>query len=202
MGKIVVPGDLLSDKPIRIENAIIDEGKTYSTVLGMFDSEKNTLIPLEGLWYPRHGDVVIGIITEERMSSYSVDLNAPYKGILIAKYTREEFSLGDIIEATVKELDETQTVVLMHERKLFGGKIIEIKPSKIPRIIGKENTMLTQLTEGTKSTIVVGMNGRVWIKGGDVALTTEAILKIEEEAHTAGLTDRIKEMLEKSKSGK
>jgi len=202
MGKIVVPGDLLSDKPIRIENAIIDGGKTYSTVLGMFDSEKNTLIPLEGLWYPRHGDVVIGIITEERMSSYSVDLNAPYKGILIAKYTREEFSLGDIIEATVKELDETQTVVLMHERKLFGGKIIEVKPSKIPRIIGKENTMITQLMQGTKSTIVVGMNGRIWIKGGDIALTTEAILKIEEEAHTAGLTDRIKEMLEKSKTEK
>ena len=87
----------------------------------------------------------------------------------------------------------------MRERKLYGGKIIDVKPSKVPRIIGKNNTMIKQLTEGTKSTIIVGMNGRIWIKGGDVALTTKAILRIQEEAHTSGLTDRIREMLEKSK---
>ncbi|MGB9732855.1 MAG: KH domain-containing protein [Candidatus Micrarchaeia archaeon] len=197
--EIVVPGDMILDKPMHMENTFIEDNKTYSAVLGMFDKEKKILIPLEGLWYPKHGELVVGIIVEERLSSYVVDLNAPYKGILVAKYVRDKLSVGDIIEATVKELDETKTVVLMREKKLYGGKIIDVKPSKVPRIIGKNNTMIKQLTEGTKSTIIVGMNGRIWIKGGDVSLTTKAILRIQEEAHTSGLTDRIREMLEKSK---
>ena len=197
--EIVVPGDMILDKPIHMENTFIEDDKTYAAVLGVFDKEKKVLIPLEGLWYPKHGELVVGIIIEEKLNSYVVDLNAPYKGILVAKYVRDKLSVGDIIEATVKELDETKTVVLMRERKLYGGKIIDVRPSKVPRIIGKNNTMIKQLTEGTKSTIIVGMNGRIWIKGGDVALTTKAILRIQEEAHTSGLTDRIREMLEKSK---
>ena len=197
--EIVVPGDMILDKPIHMENTFIEDDKTYAAVLGIFDKEKKVLIPLEGLWYPKHGELVVGIIIEEKLNSYVVDLNAPYKGILVAKYARDKLSFGDIIEATVKELDESKTVVLMRERKLYGGKIIDVKPSKVPRIIGKNNTMIKQLIEGTKSTIIVGMNGRIWIKGGDVALTTKAILRIQEEAHTSGLTDRIREMLEKSK---
>ncbi|MGC8662530.1 MAG: KH domain-containing protein [Candidatus Micrarchaeia archaeon] len=199
---IVVPGEIILDKPIHMENTFVEKDKTFAAVLGVFDNEKKVLIPLEGLWYPKHGELVVGIIIEERLSSYTVELNAPYKGILISKYVRDRLSVGDIIEATVKELDETKTVVLMREKKLYGGKIIDVKPSKVPRIIGRNNTMIKQLMEGTSSSIVVGMNGRVWIKGGDVSLTTSAILKIQDEAHTSGLTDRIKEMIEQSKKTK
>ncbi|MEM3416380.1 MAG: KH domain-containing protein, partial [Candidatus Micrarchaeaceae archaeon] len=103
--------------------------------------------------------------------------------------------IGDVIEAKVKEMDETNTIVLMYPRRLFGGKIIDIRPSKVPRVIGSGNTMINQLIEGTKSNIIVGMNGRVWVKGGNIALATKAILRVEEEAHTSGLTERIKEML-------
>ncbi len=36
----------------------------------------------------------------------------------------------------------------------------------------------------------------VWLKGGNIALATTAIRKIEDEAHTSGLTERIKNLLE------
>ncbi len=70
---------------------------------------------------------------------------------------------------------------------LYGGTILEIRPTKIPRVIGKNNTMVQQIAAMTKSTIVVGNNGIIWLKGGNVALATEAIRKIEDEAHTSGL---------------
>lgn len=198
MNRIVVPGEMLSDKPLRIENAIVQNNKTYATLLSLYDEEKGSLIPLEGLWYPRHGDNVIGIVEEAKLSTYTIDLNAPYKGLIIAKFSETKFMRGDIVEAMVKDLDSTKTVVLMRPRRLFGGKIVDVKPSKIPRIIGRNSVMIRQLTEGTKATITIGMNGRIWIKGGDVALATEAILKIQEEAHTSGLTERIKELLSKA----
>lgn len=199
MSRIVVPGELLAQTPLRIENAIIEDEKTYSTVLGIYNEERSSLVALEGLWYPIRGDIVIGIVEEARLNSYSVDLNSPYKGIIIAKFVETRLERGDVVECEVKEMDDTKTAVLMRPKKLFGGKVIDVKPSKVPRIIGKANTMVEQIRNGTKSTIMVGMNGRIWAKGGNVALATEAILKIGEEAHTSGLTERIKALLESNK---
>ncbi|MGI0141102.1 MAG: KH domain-containing protein [Candidatus Micrarchaeales archaeon] len=193
--KIVVPGEILADKQLRIENAIIEDNKTYSSVLGIYHEDRSSLIPLEGLWYPRRGDIVVGVVDDARLNSYSVELNAPYKGIIIAKFVETRLARGDVIEAEVKEIDETKTVVLMRPKKLFGGKIIDIKASKIPRVIGKANTMIQQIKDGTKSVVIVGMNGRIWAKGGDVSLATDIILKISEEAHTNGLTERVKALL-------
>ena len=82
-------------------------------------------------------------------------------------------------------------------RVLKGGMILKIKPIKVPRVIGKKSTMVKQISDSTKSQIVVGVNGVIWIQGGNAALAIEAILRIEEEAHVGGLTERIKLMLEK-----
>jgi exosome complex component RRP4 len=46
--------------------------------------------------------------------------------------------------------------------------------------------------------IFVTQNGRIWLKGEDLAherLLIEAIRKIASEAHTVGLTDRMQEFL-------
>ncbi len=196
MERIVIPGELIATHPIRSESTIVEGNNTYATVLSLFDEKNDTLIPLESVWYPKHGETVIGIIEEVKLNSYTVDLNSPFKGMVLSKFSETRFVRGDIVEATVRGIDETQTVMLMRAKALYGGKIIDIKPSKIPRVIGKSNTMLNQLMHGTKSLIKVGANGRIWIKGGDISLATEAILRIQEEAHTSGLTERIKEMLE------
>ncbi len=195
MKKLVMPGDILLNKPIRLEHTIVENGKTRAIVLGIFDEEKTSFIPLEGLWYPREEESVIGIIEEAKLNVYTVNLNAPYKGIIISKYTRDRIVNGDIVEAAVKELDKTGTVVLARPRVLHGGKVLYVKPAKIPRIIGSNNTMIKQLCSGTGSNIYVGMNGMIWMGGGDTDLATEAILKITKEAHISGLTDRISKML-------
>ncbi len=200
--EIKIPGDLLSDTPLKMKETLVQDGKTYATVLGIYDNEKRTFLPLESLWYPRRSDVVIGIIESARLNSYGVDINSLYKGILISKYEETKFNIGDVVEATVRELDETKTVVLQYPKLLQGGKIIDVRASKVPRLIGKDNTMLKELNSGTGSTIKVGMNGRVWLKGGDISLATEAIIKIQEEAHTSGLTNRIKGMLQDAAASK
>lgn len=200
--EIKIPGDLLSDTPLKMKETLVQDGKTYATVLGIYDSERRSFLPLESLWYPRRSDVIIGIIESARLNSYGVDINSLYKGILISKYEETKFNIGDVVEATVRELDETKTVVIQYPKLLQGGKIIDVRASKVPRLIGKDNTMLKELTAGTGSTIKVGMNGRVWLKGGDISLATEAIIKIQEEAHTSGLTNRIKSMLQEAAKNK
>lgn len=202
MRKLVVPGELLAEKILRLPDAIVENGKTYATVIGIFDDEKGTFIPLEGLWYPKTGERVIGIIDAARLNTMDVNLHSPYKGIIISKYSAEPIDNGDVIEATVKELDKTGTIVLTMPRKLRGGKTVYLKPSKIPRVIGSGNTMVKQINIGTGSNIVVGMNGLIWISGGNTDLATEAIKQIQEEAHVSGLTDRIAGMMKNNSSSK
>jgi len=82
--------------------------------------------------------------------------------------------------------------------KIEDGIIIEIQPSKVPRIIGKNGSMVSLLRQHTGCWIFVGQNGRVWIRGEseNISRLVEAIRKIEREAHTTGLTDRISKFLE------
>jgi exosome complex component RRP4 len=163
--------------------------------MGLFDDQTSSLIPLEGLWYPQSGEKVIGVVEEARLNTDNVALNAPCKGLIISKCSGANIVNGDILEATVKELDKTGTIVLIRPRVLYGGKVLAVKPSKVPRILGKNDTMVRQIAEGTKASISVGMNGLIWIKGGDSDLATKAIIQIQEESHVAGLTERIAKML-------
>ena len=199
MKEVVVPGEMVAETTARMENTYVENGKTYSKVLGLFDDEKKTLVALEGGWSPRIGDVVVGIVKAARNSVYEVNLDFFGRCLLIgSKFDRQTYKPGDVIEAEVKNIEDRTTLILWRPRNLYGGTMLEIKPTKVPRVIGKNNTMIEQIAQITKSSIVVGTNGLVWIKGGNVELATTVIRKIESEAHTSGLTERVKQMLESS----
>ncbi len=196
MQRIVVPGEKLEPKPLRIDEAFIDNGSTYSTIMSIYDDEKKVLVPLEGLWYPREGETVVGVVQEDKFNVLIVDLDSPYRGLIFAKDVSGDLAAGDIIEATVKELDKTKTVILGRPRKLAGGKILYVKPTRIARLLGKANSMIRQITTATQTSVTVGMNGLVWLHGGRMDLCTEAIIMIQQEAHTSGLTDRVAALLQ------
>ena len=81
--------------------------------------------------------------------------------------------------------------------KFRGGIIVDIAPTKVPRLIGKKGSMINMIKDKTQCKIVVGQNGLVWVKGDEdmEQLTREVIHTIEKEAHTSGLTNKIKNYL-------
>ena len=81
-------------------------------------------------------------------------------------------------------------------RKLIGGRILKITPSKVPRVIGKAGSMIELIKDKTKCQIIVGQNGVIWIKGEKESLASKTILMIEKESHISGLTDKITKFLE------
>lgn len=199
MRKVVVPGELVSEK--KVEGPVYeDDGKYYSLIYGLatYEGERVKLIPLEGRYMPKPGDLVIGVVQEARFFGYLVDIRSPYTGVLMANETREKFTEGDVISAKVKTVDEVKNVFLTSPRRLEGGRIIEIIPAKVPRVIGKKKSMVLMMKQLTGVQILVGSNGRVWLRGPweKMSKVIEAILMIEREAHTTGLTDRIREFLE------
>ena len=87
-------------------------------------------------------------------------------------------------------------------RKLIGGKIIQICAVKVPRVIGKQGSMVGMIKDATGCQIIVGQNGRIWVSGKnpeDELLATRAIALIEEKAHISGLTEVVKQFLDSNK---
>ncbi len=200
MRRISIPGDLVFDSPVRMENTYVQDGKTYSKIFGMYDESKGSIIPLEGSWNPDRGDTAVGIVTAVKNKVYIVDLLHFGKSLIVqGKYDDYRLEVGDLITGEVSDFENRRTVILKEIKKLEGGTVIEIKPKKVLRVIGKKSTMVNQIAHATGSEIIVGLNGLVWINGGNVALAIEAILKVEREAHVSGLTEIIKEFLENRK---
>jgi exosome complex component RRP4 len=57
--------------------------------------------------------------------------------------------------------------------------------------------MINMLKTELQTDIVVGQNGVVWVKGRPerMAIALDAIQQIQREAHTSGLTDRIRDTI-------
>ncbi len=206
---IVTPGDLLSEDPKQAgEGTYIEGGRVYSALYGLIEKrDKIRVIPLTGKYIPTKGDVIIGKVIDITFSNWIVDINSPYEALLhISEYPEKVdqssmdryIKVGDLIIAKVVDVDAAMKIELSmrddRSRVLRHGRIIDISHTKVPRVIGRNGSMISMLKKELNCSIFVGQNGRIWIRGEDemVDLATKAILKIEKEAHTAGLTDRIK----------
>ncbi|HUU78256.1 MAG TPA: exosome complex RNA-binding protein Rrp4 [candidate division Zixibacteria bacterium] len=226
---MVTPGEVIAEGDFTIGSHVYrKDKKIVSQVIGLVTIKDNqvSVVPLKGKYLPRVGDLVIGKIIDVSLSAWIVDIASPYPGIMrtsvsldrrfdpVKDQTRKLFDVGDVIVAKVFSFDRTRdpTLTLRQENrsggsspylgKLVGGRVIEVSPSKIPRLIGRRGSMISTIKQYTNSRMIVGQNGRVWFKGNsfeDEYLVLQAVEKIDREAHTTGLTDRIKEFLEEAK---
>lgn len=197
MSEIILPGEKVLDEPRRIEGCFVENGRTYASVVSLM--REGRVVPLKGHYVPVSGDYVVGIVKEEKFSGYVVDLHSPYEGTFSTRDVREEFRTGDLISAKIAEVSEVNEAFLIEPRKFFGGQILEVDFVKVPRIIGKNGSMLSMIRDYTGTELFIGKNGRIYLRGGDSALAALAILKISGEAHLSGLTDRVKAFLEKKR---
>ena len=86
--------------------------------------------------------------------------------------------------------------------KLEGGMIIKINSKKVPRVIGKEGSMVSLIKNKTNCNITVGQNGFIWIKGDkieDELLAKKAIMFVVEKSYISGLTKKVEEFFKGGK---
>jgi len=200
MKKIVIPGELVSAERKRLgSNVYVANGKIYSKVIGITDNEGDyaNVVALEGKYEPRRDDVVIGTVIRAVHAGYEININSAATSFIPRGAFREDLREGDLISAKVSYVDEMRQAELDFPRTIFGGEIFMVTPVKVPRFIGKNASMLDVLKEGTGSTVIVGKNGRVWAKGGDLGLLKEALEFIEENSHKSNLTNTVQDLLKK-----
>lgn len=213
--ELVVPGTLLAKGKYSLGDGVTREGnEIFSTLLGLFyfDEGKKMVrvVPLEGKYLPKAGDTVIGRIDKVLPGKWLVDINSPYLASLDPKSALHDriedlskvYDVGDLVFAKIDYVDEIYNASLftksMPYGKLRGGVLVEIRPTRVPRLIGKKGSMIYMIKQETKSKILVGQNGLVWVKGNSdmEGLIKKVIELIDNEAHISGLTDKMKEYLE------
>ena len=216
---IVIPSQLLgdADKLKAGRGTFIENGKIYAERLGILSKKSDyvNIVPLKGRYDPIEGDFVIGIVEEPLSSSWLVDINAPYPALLHINEvpwdiefgeTDKYLNYGDAIMAKILEVNiEKKLQITLKDRNLYkikGGYITYIEPSKVPRLIGKQGSMISLLKKYSNCRIFIGKNGRIWIDGKDdsIAKVIQAINIVENESTSFGLTDKIENLLKNRNS--
>jgi exosome complex component RRP4 len=199
--KIVVPGELVTEERKRMgQNVYLREGKIFSKAVG-FVSENDTtasVVALKGKKYaPQEGDVIVGIVASEKFSVYEIDINSYYSSFVSKRDFRESLKVNTFISAKVLKVNELNEATLTNIRVLYGGDVFSVSPVKVPRIIGRNGSMLEVLKNGTNCPFFVGKNGKIWVKCDDPSLLKKTVNMICEKAHEENLTESIKNFLEK-----
>jgi len=221
--EIVTPGDLLAeDDYVAGDNTYKEENKIYATRVGLvqYENRRVSVVALKAFYVPSVGDMVIGKVVEIGLGSWIIDIRAPYPALLRAsdafnrpfRPQRDDMpsilDVGDLVMGKIIAYDRTRAPLLTIREPDLGrverGQTIEVTPTKIPRVIGRKGSMITMLKNETNCQITVGQNGVILVSGRsakDEQLAVMAIRKIEEEAHTSGLTDRVTQMVKSEKRG-
>lgn len=224
--QLVIPGEILArGSGLKVGGGVFrkkvnSETEIYASMIGLAQVRKDRIgvVPLEGCYIPLEGDIIIGRITRVGVTSWNVDIRGPYVGTLrVGNVVDRDFDalresldrilqVGDMIKAEITFFDRMRDPVLTLQgrglHRINAGQLIEVDPVKIPRIIGKKGSMIQLLKNMTNAQITVGQNGRIIISANNLEaenLVKRAIRKIEAEAHTSGLTDRVREFLEKER---
>ncbi len=220
---IVVPGEELAKGMDYLPGfgtyRINDEIRASRMGIVNVDSRAIKIIPLSGGYLPKKNDVVIGKVIDVTFSGWRLDINSAYTAMLMMKDGSSEYiargadlthyyQLGNYLVCKITNVTTQKLVDLTMKgpglKKLRDGRIIKVNPFKVPRIIGKQGSMVTLIKQATNCGIVVGQNGLIWLQGNpeDEVLAVKTIKKIEEEAHCQGLTESIKKFLDKETGNK
>jgi exosome complex component RRP4 len=216
---LVLPGDAVGDKrsiPGPGTKKVGDKLVALTAGLLQTMGEKVSVLPMNGAYDPKPGDLVVGVIVEANTGNWIVDIRAPWLCPLHVSEvpwrvdfgeTTSYLKPGDAILCKVLFVDEQKKVqVTLKDRnlmKLEGGELVEVPPVKVARVIGKSGAMLNMIKEYVECWLLVGQNGRIWLNGNadEVLLAQDAIQAIVDNAHLPGLTERIKALLESRRPG-
>jgi exosome complex component RRP4 len=215
--RYVVPGDRIIDGNFRpLMNVIRVGDSIISTRIGIAESGRDGIkvIPLSGIYIPRVNDIVIGKIIDHSSLSWEVDINSCFSAHLPAQdiFGRDfsparddmnkQLAIGDLITARIIAFDRTRDPMLTVQDRDLGriprGELLKISATRVPRVIGKRGSMIQTIEQATQTRVLIGQNGLIVVTSRSsegIELAVRAIRMVEEEAHTANLTQRVKALL-------
>ncbi len=213
-GDLVLPGDRIGRTgEIRAGNGVMKgEKDLVATQMGLLIRSDRSVhvIPMKGRYRPGKGDFLIGIVKDHSPSRWFLDINSPQGARLHASdtpwtvdfgRTGEYMNVGDVAYLKVKEVDDIGRVDLTMKgpglRKLRSGQVMGIRPSQVPRLIGRNGSLIAAVKRGTGCSIFIGKNGWIWVDGeaAGIQMVRRVLCAVDERPHMGGVSEHILEIL-------
>lgn len=199
---MVLPGDKILDlpaKPVDESERIYlgpglrwKDGIVTATRPGVLKKDGRNLYFIEShqkRYIPQKREFVIGTVIKNKGSTYLVDIGSHEPASIsflafenASKKTRKDLKLGDLIYGQLlvanKDIEPELVCIDFYNRAVGmgtlpdGGLLFKV-PLHIARsIIQPDNPFLLELGSRLSFSIVVGFNGRIWVKGKDISEMT------------------------------
>ncbi len=215
---VVIPGEVIaSGEDYLPSDGARREGKDIvADRFGLAEEAGRVIkvIPLTGAFIPRRGNVIIGRVSMITFNGWVVDVDYASNAFIpldecprfINKNEMDQFlAIGDAVSAKIWSINQRGVDLTLRGKglgKLEGGFTFRVSPNRVPRIIGKEGSMITLIKEKTNCSITVGQNGWVWIRGESMEseiLARRAIEFVTEKAYVEGLTEKMEVWFQENK---
>lgn len=215
--EVVIPGEIIASADTLPGDWTAKSGENIiATRFGIVDKADRIIrvIPISGVYIPRRGNVVIAEVKDLTMNGWIMEIRAPYQAFLMLKecpmyikdYEMEDvFGIGDLVVTKILSVKRRAIDLTIKGRgldKIKGGTIIKINPFRVPRVIGKEGSMISLIKTATDCNITVGQNGIIWIKGKNMEeerFAKNAIDYVVENTISEGLTEKVEKWLKDNK---
>ena len=212
--QIVVPGEAIvtGNEFLPGDGAYRDGEEVVAGRYGIANIfEKHVrVVPVSGAYYPRRGNTIIATVVDITFNGWLLDFGGAQNAFLpvseVPRYVNknemaEFLDFGESVIVKVWDVKSRGVDASMKMRgfgKIDGGMIISIGPNKVPRVIGREGSMVKIIKGATGCDVTVGQNGKVWISGKntDAEVATRKIVEfIADNATIAGLTEKVESFI-------
>ena len=212
--QIVVPGETIvtGNEFLPGDGAYRDGEEVVASRYGIVTIfEKHVrVVPVSGAYYPRRGNTIIATVVDITFNGWLLDFGGAQNAFLpvseVPRYVnknemREFLDFGESVIVKVWDVKSRGVDASMKMRgfgKIDGGMIIAIGPNKVPRVIGREGSMVKMIKAATGCDVTVGQNGKVWISGKDTDMevaTRKIVEFIADNATIAGLTEKVESFI-------
>jgi exosome complex component RRP4 len=219
--KIIIPGEVIAKGSDYLPGEGTEKrGEDIVALKYGLSEEMNKLIkviPLSGVYQPRRGNSVVGTVVNITFNGWVVDIGASDNAFLslkeVPRYVDQDgmdevMDIGDTMVGKVWNVNKRGIDLSIKSRglgKVEEGIVMEVNSNKVPRIIGKEGSMIKLINDETGCNITVGQNGWIWIKGGsieDELFAKKAILFLVERSFMSGLTEEVEKWFKENKKSK
>jgi exosome complex component RRP4 len=216
--KVVIPGEVIVEGEDYLpgENTEKRDGKVVSLRYGLAEEQNNLVkvIALSGVYAPRRGNVVVGKIENITQNGWIVDIGCAESAFLsineVPRYVNKDameevFKIDDMVIAKIWSIGKRGIDLSIKSRglgKISEGIIFKINPNTVPRVIGKEGSMIKIIKEGTGCNIDIAQNGFVVIEGENIGIeifAKKVVDFITEKPFISGLTEKVTKFIEENK---
>lgn len=216
--KIVIPGEVIfeGEEYLPGEGTEKRENKIVAIRYGLAEESNGLVkvIAVSGVYQPRRGNVVIGKVENLTFYGWQINIDSAegaflplqeVPGFVSKEELAEVMDIGDMVAAKIIGVSGRGvdlTIKLRGLGRIEDGLIIKVNSNKVPRVIGKEGSMINIIKEESGCNVTVGQNGLIWIKGEKIEeelLVKKAIEFITERSSSHGLTEEVKEWFDKEK---